>query len=52
MLLFDLVEYYVAASGLPEFVVDHCSRDGCEQEHVEEDEYYEEDVVGLVVLDC
>ena len=52
LLLSDLVDQDQLTSGLSELVVDERTRDGGEDEQVHEDEDDEEDVVGLVVLDC
>jgi hypothetical protein len=52
MLLLDFVKDDVFASRLSDLVVDDCPRNRSEEEHVEENKYYVENVVRLVVLDC
>ena len=52
MLLLDLVEYYISAPCLPEFIVDYCPRDCRKEEHVEEYERYEKYVIRLEILHC
>jgi hypothetical protein len=50
VLLFDLIEYDIPASCLSKFIIDDGSRDGCEEEHVEEYKNDVKDIIGLVVL--
>ena len=50
MLLFNLINNYVFTPSFSEFVVDETSRNGCEQEKIEENEDYKEYIIRLIIL--
>lgn len=52
MLLLDFIDYNVLASSLSDFVVNDCSWNRGEEEHVEKNEDNVEDIVWLVILHC
>lgn len=50
MLLLNLINNYVLTPSFSEFIVDKASRNGSEEEKIEENEDYKEDIIGLVIL--
>lgn len=51
MLLFDLINNDIFASGLSEFIVKDSRRDFHEKEHIQKDKHNEVDIVRLEILD-
>lgn len=50
VLLLNLINNYVLTPSFSEFIVDKASRNGSEEEKIEENEDYKEDIIGLVIL--